>query len=130
MRRRWHGQTAVEPAASTQLTLTDSIDIVKKRTLIGKKEYDRPPSELLWDLFQEGITEMMQTRYQALRLQAIFDELESQCPIGYRFNNEQHLLNKFRSVADGLLRLMHRSEGASLRRGDQPAVLSPIYTRS
>jgi uncharacterized protein YdaU (DUF1376 family) len=86
--------------------------------IVGKKRYEKRVSELLWDLFQEPITEMMQNRYEALRLQAVFDELESQCPSGCKFNSEQHLLNKFRSVADALLRTVHQRRG----RTDQPVI--------
>ena len=45
----------------------------------------------------------MMGQFRTLRLEDVMAEIELQCPSGTIFTNEQHLLNKFKSVATKML---------------------------
>jgi uncharacterized protein YdaU (DUF1376 family) len=72
---------------------------ITKKTRIGHRLYDKPPSILMMELFEQGITELMMGQYRTLLLPDVMAEIELQCPSGTIFTNEQHMLNKFKSVA-------------------------------
>ena len=57
----------------------------------------------MWLRFEQGITEMMLGAFRTLQLDDVMAEIERQCPSGTIFTNDQHLLNKFKSVASKML---------------------------
>ena len=66
-------------------------------------EYEKSASVLMGELFEQGIAELMMGQFRTLRLEDVMAEIELQCPSGTIFTNEQHLLNKFKSVATKML---------------------------
>ena len=82
---------------------TSDINYVNKKTLVGNKIFEKSAGALVQELFAQGISEMMMNQYRTLRLDDVLAGIEKDCPTGTIFNNEQHLLNKFKSVANKML---------------------------
>jgi uncharacterized protein YdaU (DUF1376 family) len=76
---------------------------VVKRLYIGQQAYDSTAAALTWERYAQGIAEMMTGCYSMMKLEDVWAEIERQCPSGTVFTNDQHLLNKFRYVADRML---------------------------
>jgi uncharacterized protein YdaU (DUF1376 family) len=91
------------PSPSVSFSFSET-HYVNKKTRVGNQEFDKSPSAMMWQLFAQGISELMMGPYRTLRLDDVMAEIERQCPSGTIFTNQQHLLNKFKSVATKMLR--------------------------
>ena len=100
-----HMQTECKPDAlqSSSSTSFSKNNYVNKKTRVGNEQFDKAPSALMMELFEQGITELMMGQFRTLRLEDVMAEIENQCPSGTIFTNQQHLLNKFKSVATKML---------------------------
>jgi len=82
---------------------TSKYNYVNKKTRVGNQEFEISPGGLMWSRFEQGISEMMLGAFRTLQLDDVMAEIERQCPSGTIFTNDQHLLNKFKSVATKML---------------------------
>ena len=88
---------------STSTSTPDESDYVNKKTRVGNKDFEKNAAELMWLHFEQGITELMMGPFRTLRLGDVMAEVSRQCPTGTIFTNEQHLLNKFKYIANRML---------------------------
>jgi len=93
---------ALQSSSSTSFAFSKP-NYVNKKTRIGNQQFDKSPGGMMMELFEQGITELMMNQYRTLRVEDVLGEVELQCPSGTIFTNEQHLLNKFKSVATKML---------------------------
>ena len=93
---------ALQSSTSSSTSFSNS-NYVNKKTRVGNMEYEKSAGTLMRELFEQGITELMMGQFRTLRLEDAMAEIELQCPSGTIFTNEQHLLNKFKSVATKML---------------------------
>jgi uncharacterized protein YdaU (DUF1376 family) len=93
---------ALQSSSSTSFAFSKT-NYVNKKTRIGNQQFEKSPGAMMIELFEQGITELMMNQYRTLRVEDVLAEVELQCPSGTIFTNEQHLLNKFKSVATKML---------------------------
>jgi uncharacterized protein YdaU (DUF1376 family) len=91
-------------SSSTSTSFSFSTDnSLNKKTRVGNQEFEKAASQLMWERFEQGITEMMMGQFRTLRLQDVMREVDQHSPSGTIYTNDQHLLNKFRAVATRML---------------------------
>ena len=94
---------ALQSSSSTSFS-TSKINYVNKKTRVGNQLFEKSPGAMMMERYEQGIDELMLGPYRTLRLEDVLAEIEQQCPSGTIFTNDQHLLNKFKSVATKMLK--------------------------
>ena len=107
-----------EGGAQLQITHVDPAIALSSRMRVGDERLAATASELMWQRCADSITELMAGIFSSLRLKDIFEDIDSSCPTGTVFNNDAHLLNKFKVVANTMLK---RRQNAQLIWRESPS---------